>query len=108
MRLSTAARFSAIVTPPLHRPSIGAIDSQIRETIRFFVASAQRMPYREIRKVTHETSSFFVQWDEVLVLDAKFSEHLVHQQQRIGNDLHLGRPFFARDRQRFEKSGVLR
>src|SRR5581483_12011077 len=108
MRASTAARFSAIDTPPLHPPPVRPIDGEIREAIRFLVARAQRVADREARKLARDSPRLRVKRNQIRVLHFELSEHLIHQQQRIGNDLHLARAFFARHRQRFEQPSVLR
>src|SRR6266849_9001878 len=105
---STAARFSAIVTMLLHITPLAAIDRQIREAIGLFVSRAERVADRKIRKVTREASRFLVQRYQILVFDAKFPQHLIHQKQRIGDDLDIGGPFFAGESKRLEKAGVLR
>src|SRR5206468_1144173 len=51
---------------------------------------------------------FVVKRDEVRMLHAVPAEHLLHQQERIGNDLDLGGPFGLRDGERLEETGVLR
>src|SRR5439155_18655140 len=106
IRCSTAARFSRIDTMPFHGAPGRAVDGQIGQTIGLLVSGAERMADRETPKAAGHPLSVLVQRDEIGVLYPELAEHLVHQQQRIGDDLHLGRSLLLGQGQRIDQSCV--
>src|SRR5438105_3204280 len=108
IRPSTAARFSAIVTASLHPSRLPAIDCQIREAVGLFIAGAQCVADRKACEARSEAPRFLVQRDEIRMLDSKLAEHLIHQQQRVRDDVHLRGPFGTRDDERFQQTRILR
>ena len=106
MRFSTRAAFSRIDTAPLHQPPLRPIDGEIGEAIGVLVAGAQRVANLEVREPARQPTRLAVQRDQIRMLDAILPEHLIHQQQRVGDDLDVIGTFRGRGLQRVEQAGV--
>ena len=89
---------------PFHGAPGRPVDGQIGQTIGLLVSRAERMADGEASKAAGHPLSLLVQRDEIGVLHPELAEHLVHQQQRIGDDLHFGRSLLPGQGQRVDQS----
>jgi hypothetical protein len=85
-----------------------SIHRYVRQAVRFLVPRPQGVPDREPAELRGEESRLSVKGLQVGVFDLIGSEHLVDQQQRVGNHLQFGHLLRHRHLQRIEQSGVLR
>src|ERR1043165_2467523 len=106
-RFRTSATLSRIDTASLHPPPVSPIDGQIRQAVRVLVPGAQRVLDREAAELAREAHGFVEQRNEVRMLHAVLAVDLVHEEERVGDDVDLRRPFLLGDQQRFDEARVL-
>src|SRR5687768_163282 len=108
MRASTAVTFARISsardTVALQQSSVRAIDGEVRQAIRVFVARAEGMANGKARELPHQRLRLRVHGNQVGMLDAVDAEHLFHEQLGIRNDLDLASALGIRDFQGLEES----
>lgn len=91
---------------PIEPSAIGPIDGEVREAIRFLVASAQDVPNRETPELSRQHAGLLVQRNEIRMLHFVFALDLLNKQQRVGNDIQFRSPLGLGDRESLQQACI--
>jgi hypothetical protein len=97
-----------IRAPPLDELPIGTIDSQVGQAVGILVSGAQDVPYGEARESTRQSSGLLMEWNQILMLDPIFAQHLIDEEQGVGDHHELVGSFRHRQLHGLQQAGVLR